>query len=245
MKKFLIGALLLLVALPAMGTLSRTTHIIATAGPHGTVSPSDTVAITIDTTQQVFNFYPASGFKIDSVIVNGVNVGTASSYTYSDTVDADTSVYSTLKVYFYSSHATVAWQASTLKLLTPEYMVKYYTYPNYQARDSVVYTSPVLAADLGGRHCFAGAQFVVPTDTVSLYFVLEASLDTATWYLVDSVQITTNHTVAQKWKNFDLDATRYPYYRFRYGTSTSKLYGDRVFRGEWYFFVVTNVIERL
>lgn len=59
-----------------------TTHdITASAGAHGSISPSGTVTVT-DGDSQTFSFSPDPGYRIASVTVDGVIVGTPTSYTF-------------------------------------------------------------------------------------------------------------------------------------------------------------------
>jgi type IV pilus assembly protein PilY1 len=63
---------------------SPITHTItATAGAHGTVSPSGTVTVT-DGFDQTFSIAPSQGYNIQSLTVDGSSVGVQSSYTFSN-----------------------------------------------------------------------------------------------------------------------------------------------------------------
>jgi hypothetical protein len=60
------------------------THSIdASSGTNGTISPSGSTSINSGASQ-AYTFTPNSGYWIDSVIVNGIKVPTASSYTFSN-----------------------------------------------------------------------------------------------------------------------------------------------------------------
>ncbi|MGA2625353.1 MAG: T9SS type A sorting domain-containing protein [Bacteroidota bacterium] len=62
-------------------------HITATAGSHGNISPSGTIAVPYDSLC-TFTFTANSGYHLDSLIVDGVPQPLASSYTFYDvTVD--------------------------------------------------------------------------------------------------------------------------------------------------------------
>jgi hypothetical protein len=56
-------------------------HIIATAGPHGTIIPIDTVEVDSAGTQS-FIFKPNTGYYVDSVIVDGILVDSTTGYTF-------------------------------------------------------------------------------------------------------------------------------------------------------------------
>jgi hypothetical protein len=55
--------------------------ISAAAGPNGTITPSGPVIVDYETAQ-VFSFTPASGYRIDSVLVDGVAVDSLEHYTF-------------------------------------------------------------------------------------------------------------------------------------------------------------------
>lgn len=61
--------------------------ITATAGKHGSITPSGTVAVKRDASAS-FTITPDSGYKIADVLVDGTSVGAVSSYTF-DKVTAD------------------------------------------------------------------------------------------------------------------------------------------------------------
>lgn len=64
------------------------THVItATAGPHGSISPSGDVQVLYGE-EQSFTITPDSGYTVDDVVVDGVSVGARPTYTF-DAVDAD------------------------------------------------------------------------------------------------------------------------------------------------------------
>ena len=59
--------------------------ITATAGPNGSISPSDAVTVT-DGADQTFTIIPASGYHIEDVLVDNQSVGAVSSYTFENVV---------------------------------------------------------------------------------------------------------------------------------------------------------------
>lgn len=63
-------------------TFSGPDTIIATSGAHGTISPSGSTLV-IPGASQTYTITPASGYYSSSVIVDGTNIGPASSYTFS------------------------------------------------------------------------------------------------------------------------------------------------------------------
>jgi len=63
------------------GVVSK--DIVASSGVNGSISPSGTTAVNAGSSQ-TYSFNPNSGYWIDSVIVNGVQVPTASSYTFNN-----------------------------------------------------------------------------------------------------------------------------------------------------------------
>lgn len=66
---------------PPSDTLCSTEFMInASAGPGGSISPSGTIAV-FSGGSQLFNFIPISGFRVDTVFVDGVDMGvTAESF---------------------------------------------------------------------------------------------------------------------------------------------------------------------
>lgn len=69
--------------------------ITATAGEHGSISPSGTVPVKRDGSQS-FTITPDSGYRISDVLVDGASVGAVTSYTFSD-VQADHTISVTFK----------------------------------------------------------------------------------------------------------------------------------------------------
>ena len=65
--------------------------IIATAGPNGTITPSDTVMVIKDENQK-FTFSPVSGYRVSDVKINGSSIGVRSDYTFSN-VQADAAIH--------------------------------------------------------------------------------------------------------------------------------------------------------
>jgi hypothetical protein len=57
--------------------------ITATAGANGAISPSGAVFVNFGA-NQIFAFSPSTGYHIDSVIVDGVNLGALGSYTFTN-----------------------------------------------------------------------------------------------------------------------------------------------------------------
>ena len=72
------------------------THVItATAGPHGSISPSGDVQVLYGE-EQSFEITPDSGYTVDDVLVDGVSVGARTTYTF-DAVDVDHTLEATFK----------------------------------------------------------------------------------------------------------------------------------------------------
>ena len=57
--------------------------ITATAGANGAISPSGSVSVNSGS-NQTFSITPADNYKVSDVTVDGVSVGTVSSYTFSN-----------------------------------------------------------------------------------------------------------------------------------------------------------------
>ncbi|KUK61174.1 MAG: hypothetical protein XE10_0916 [Methanoculleus marisnigri] len=72
------------------------THVItATAGPHGSISPSGDVQVLYGE-EQSFEITSDSGYTVDNVRVDGESVGARTTYTF-DAVDADHTIEATFK----------------------------------------------------------------------------------------------------------------------------------------------------
>jgi N-acetylneuraminic acid mutarotase len=67
-----------------------TKDIVASSGANGSISPSGTISVNSGSSQ-TYTFTPNPGYWIDSVIVNGVQMPTASSYTFNN-VTSDQSI---------------------------------------------------------------------------------------------------------------------------------------------------------
>jgi hypothetical protein len=66
-------------------TGSCTNTITASAGTNGSIDPSGAVLVNVGT-DKTFTITPASGYKIDAVLVDGISVGAVASYTFSNVV---------------------------------------------------------------------------------------------------------------------------------------------------------------
>jgi hypothetical protein len=64
-------------------------QIVSSSGANGSISPSGTTSVNSGSSQ-TYTFIPNPGFWIDSVIVNGVQIPTASSYTFSNVTSDQT-----------------------------------------------------------------------------------------------------------------------------------------------------------
>lgn len=64
---------------PSTGVLYY--DITASAGEHGTISPADKVSVVYGG-NKTFSFQPETGYKVGDVLVDGVSVGSPSSYTF-------------------------------------------------------------------------------------------------------------------------------------------------------------------
>ena len=67
----------------------QTFAVTASAGSHGSISPSGSVSVSYGGSQ-VFSFLPDAGYKISNVLVDGVSQGAISSYTFSSVNAAHT-----------------------------------------------------------------------------------------------------------------------------------------------------------
>ena len=70
--------------------------LTASAGAHGTVSPTGAVSL-VAGRSQTFTFTPESGYTVDTVTVDGVSIGAAASYTFANVL-ADHTLSVTFKV---------------------------------------------------------------------------------------------------------------------------------------------------
>ncbi len=59
--------------------------IIASAGPHGTISPKDTITVSLHG-NQLFTFTPVAGYFVDSIIVDNAYAGDSSTYNFSNVI---------------------------------------------------------------------------------------------------------------------------------------------------------------
>jgi hypothetical protein len=116
--------------------------IIASAGPNGSISPSDNVSV-LSGANQNFTFTPAAGYRVADVLVDGASVGARTSYTFTNVAGPHTiSASFTLDVYSITAAAdvngtitpsgpiTVHKGASQTFTITPD--------PGYQVRSVIV-----------------------------------------------------------------------------------------------------------
>ena len=96
------------------GSILPTHTITATAGPNGTISPSGGVSVA-DGGSQTFTITPATGYHIDSVIVNGLFRGTMSSYTFNNVL-ADSSISVKFAVTTYTLNVAIVGGGSVGKV---------------------------------------------------------------------------------------------------------------------------------
>jgi hypothetical protein len=83
----------------------KTYTITATAGANGTITPSGNVIVDHGS-GQAFSFTPATGYEVEDVLVDGVSVGPADSYTFLNvTEDHSISVSFTLQTFIITSSA--------------------------------------------------------------------------------------------------------------------------------------------
>ncbi|HSO60960.1 MAG TPA: PilC/PilY family type IV pilus protein [Desulfobacterales bacterium] len=87
--------------------------ITASSGANGSISPSGAVSVAANSNKS-FWFFPASGYKILQVLVDGVSVGTPSSYTFSN-VTAN----HTIQVSYASLGHTITTSASNGSISPP------------------------------------------------------------------------------------------------------------------------------
>ncbi|MFN0156888.1 MAG: InlB B-repeat-containing protein [Bacteroidota bacterium] len=76
--------------------------ITASSGGHGVITPDDTVSVSYGS-DQTFTMQPDTGYHVDSVLADGVNIGAESAYTFSYVV-ADHSI----RVVFSNQHTITA-----------------------------------------------------------------------------------------------------------------------------------------
>ncbi|MGJ8591239.1 MAG: T9SS sorting signal type C domain-containing protein [Aquaticitalea sp.] len=76
---------------------TRTYNITASAGINGTISPNGSTSVNCGS-NQTYNFTPESGYIVDDVLVDGVSVGSPSSYTF-NSINAPHTVSVTFVVY--------------------------------------------------------------------------------------------------------------------------------------------------
>jgi uncharacterized repeat protein (TIGR02543 family) len=88
----------------AKWTTVPTYTITASAGTGGTISPSGSVSVN-QGNSQTFTFTPNTGYEIDQVVVDGVNQGAISSYTFSN-ITANHTISVTFKQVTYTITAT-------------------------------------------------------------------------------------------------------------------------------------------
>ncbi len=69
--------------------------ITASAGAHGTISPSGEISVD-EGEDQAFTITPASGYSVDHVLIDGSSAGTVTSYTFTD-VNDDHTIAATFK----------------------------------------------------------------------------------------------------------------------------------------------------
>lgn len=79
----LVFALILTGVFSAIAAADGYYVITANAGPGGSIVPSDEVLVILNGTQ-IFSIIPNPGYRIDTVLVNGISVGPRSVYTFSD-----------------------------------------------------------------------------------------------------------------------------------------------------------------
>lgn len=84
-----------------VSSLVKPDTIIASAGPHGSISPAGIISLTYGSTQ-TFSLIPAEGYHVDTLLVDGVLQPPAPAYTFSD-VDTD----HTITVSFAINHYTI------------------------------------------------------------------------------------------------------------------------------------------
>ncbi len=104
----------------------NTYTITATAGAHGSISPSGSVAVPYGSGQG-FIFTPDDHYAIDSVIVDGFSVGASNMYTFS-VVSADHSiaVYFKLSAVYETRYRTFVYDSLTVKKAVPKKPVTQY-----------------------------------------------------------------------------------------------------------------------
>jgi uncharacterized repeat protein (TIGR02543 family) len=84
----------------AVGQIAVFYHIVASAGPNGTISPADTTVV-LEETSQAYTITPAAGYHVEDVLVDGVSVGAVTSYTFTN-VTANHTIHASFAVNQYS-----------------------------------------------------------------------------------------------------------------------------------------------
>jgi len=80
--------------------------ITASSGPNGSITPEGDVTVSYNGSQ-TFDFTPDTGYEINDVLVDGVSVGNAASYTFSN-VDNDHTIFVSYNLIGYTITATAA-----------------------------------------------------------------------------------------------------------------------------------------
>lgn len=247
---FAVALLLSLFAIPA--SAQDTNMVITpTVVGNGTIDPDTGVVVNIPDaagdSSASFTIAGASGYYIDSVVVNGVNLGRVYSYSFVAADSGDTVDYDII-AYFGSTQVTINeqyWLPSATKMVDGVEFALFRSYPAYIAYDSMLIYSPVLKADIGGvNNVYAGIKVLSMTDTVDQNLVVECSFDSSTWIGIDSVAVGTPETVGTYYKNFALADHRVPFWRLRFGASNIKWKGDVTGVPRLYFFISVNIKER-
>jgi len=190
-----------------------------------------------------------SAYFIDSVLLDGVNIGRV--YTYETGVlGAGDTTDHTIVAYFGASEnpITPTWAYAGIRIDPGgQRFVNVYTTPSYLAYDSLYFVSPTLQSDIGGRPIYAGVDIEAMTDTITdPKFVLEGSVDNVLWFGVDSLTVTTPELVGQYRFMADLTNHRLAYWRVRFGIDNALWNGVAAptVPGRFHFWIHTNFDER-
>jgi hypothetical protein len=182
--------------------------IIAGCGPNGNITPSGSLKVNYGT-QQAFTFVPDSGFQVDSVIVDGIQTDSITSYTFTN-ISMSHTIHAMFTLWHKSVRMVASWNLVSLPVDRSSYS-KEAVFPT-AISDAFAYqdgyhTEMVLRHGVGYWLKFDTAQTVVitgspcPTDT----FVLRSG-----WNLIGSISTTipvtsvvtmaSNLVISQFWK---------------------------------------------
>ncbi|GEM_PF-756063 len=179
--------------------------ITATAGSNGSLSPSGSVSVNENSSQQ-FTFSANTGYHVDSVYVNGVFIDSTVSYTFSNVITNHT-IHVTFAINTYIITASAGANGS----ISPSGSVGV----NYNASQSFTITPNIgyLIADVLVNGNSVGAVSSYTFDTVKVNQTISASFTIKTYTLNITVlngTVTKNPDLAQYDSNATVQLTAMP-----------------------------------